>query len=81
MTDKAFEELYKNNPFLKDLGAVYEMQDRTKEECFICGSTFQAAYQSKALPCKHKFHKLCLEHWLKKSQTCPLCRKPCGPNN
>lgn len=76
MTDKAFEELYKNNQFLKDLGAVYEMQDRTKEECFICSQNFQASYQSRTLQCKHKFHRVCLEQWLNKNKSCPLCRTP-----
>lgn len=24
--------------------------------------------------CKHKHHAVCLEHWLARNQTCPLCR-------
>ena len=26
------------------------------------------------LPCEHKFHAMCLEPWLRRQSTCPLCR-------
>jgi hypothetical protein len=25
--------------------------------------------------CNHHFHENCLEQWLRKSRTCPMCRK------
>lgn len=28
------------------------------------------------LDCKHKFHTDCIEEWIKKSNTCPICRAP-----
>jgi len=27
-------------------------------------------------PCKHSFHKFCIEPWLEQKKTCPTCRKP-----
>ena len=29
--------------------------------------------------CKHYFHKMCFETWLKKSRVCPYCRHICSP--
>ena len=41
------------------------------ESCIIC-------YDKKnnwELPCKHKFHKECLQEWFKLKNECPLCRE------
>ena len=27
--------------------------------------------------CGHAFHEDCLDQWLEKSETCPICRRPC----
>ncbi|CAO1940218.1 unnamed protein product [Urochloa humidicola] len=28
------------------------------------------------MPCKHYFHTACVDEWLRKSATCPICRAP-----
>ncbi|CAM0149569.1 unnamed protein product [Urochloa decumbens] len=28
------------------------------------------------MPCKHCFHAACVDQWLRKSATCPICRAP-----
>ncbi|KAJ4964963.1 hypothetical protein NE237_016812 [Protea cynaroides] len=53
------------------------------QECPICleeaeeaeGEAETEAISWQLVPeCNHEFHELCLNRWLKLSQTCPLCR-------
>lgn len=48
--------------------------NRPAPECCICTDKFDANKRIKRTPCQHVFHKECLEDWLKRSKTCPLCR-------
>ncbi|KAF3445628.1 hypothetical protein FNV43_RR10804 [Rhamnella rubrinervis] len=44
-------------------------------DCAVCLSKFEPHDQLRLLPvCCHAFHALCVDTWLKSSQTCPLCR-------
>jgi len=45
-----------------------------KETCAIC---FEELGQNeiRILPCIHKFHKNCVDGWVKDKNTCPMCRK------
>lgn len=53
-----------NNPF--------EQQDNL---CSICLDEDEIALQEMyKTSCGHKFHKSCIESWLKKQRTCPACR-------
>ncbi|XP_062558868.1 uncharacterized protein LOC134223694 [Armigeres subalbatus] len=46
----------------------------TRNECPICLD--QLDYNVKALECAHSFHHGCIDQWLQRKQTCPLCRLP-----
>jgi hypothetical protein len=46
----------------------------TEKECSICIDTIRIDECIKDLPCKHDFHTSCLNVWLDKQNTCPLCR-------
>ncbi|KAG2713068.1 hypothetical protein I3760_04G157100 [Carya illinoinensis] len=49
----------------------------TKEglECSVCLSKFEDAEILRLLPkCKHAFHVECIDNWLVKHSSCPLCR-------
>ena len=41
------------------------------EECSICLDVIEKNYRE--LRCKHKYHKACIEKWLERSTSCPLC--------
>ena len=47
------------------------------EECAIC---FEAlSNDDYVLKCKHRFHKRCLNKWLLRQTTCPMCRERLTP--
>lgn len=44
-------------------------------ECAVCLSKFEDIEVLRLLPkCKHAFHIGCIDHWLEKHSSCPLCR-------
>lgn len=44
-------------------------------ECCVCLSGFEANQEVSELPCKHFFHRGCLDKWFDNNHTtCPLCR-------
>jgi RING/U-box domain-containing protein len=44
-------------------------------ECCVCLSGFEANQEVSELPCKHFFHRGCLDKWFDNKHTsCPLCR-------
>ncbi|KAL7670467.1 hypothetical protein ACOME3_005402 [Neoechinorhynchus agilis] len=44
-------------------------------DCAICMDKFTLAEVVCRLPCRHIFHKDCIDKWLKIHGTCPVCRK------
>ncbi|XP_027905707.1 probable E3 ubiquitin-protein ligase XERICO [Vigna unguiculata] len=44
-------------------------------ECCVCLCRFEGNEEVSELPCKHYFHRGCLEKWFhNKHSSCPLCR-------
>ncbi|CAO1940219.1 unnamed protein product [Urochloa humidicola] len=45
--------------------------------CSVCLAELEDGEALKMLmPCMHYFHTACLDEWLRKSATCPICRAP-----
>ncbi|KAI3443741.1 hypothetical protein Pfo_000406 [Paulownia fortunei] len=45
-------------------------------ECSVCLAKFEDVEILRLLPkCKHAFHINCIDQWLEKHSTCPLCRR------
>eukprot|EP00096_Caligus_rogercresseyi_P001086 TRINITY_DN11697_c0_g1_i1.p1 TRINITY_DN11697_c0_g1~~TRINITY_DN11697_c0_g1_i1.p1 ORF type:complete len:365 (+),score=76.38 TRINITY_DN11697_c0_g1_i1:264-1358(+) len=45
-----------------------------QETCAVCIETFKAADVVRILPCRHRFHKTCIDTWLLQKRTCPMCK-------
>ncbi|OQS02139.1 WD domain-containing protein [Thraustotheca clavata] len=43
-------------------------------ECPVCLLGFNETCAYVELPCSHVFHRVCVEQWVCKSPTCPVCR-------
>ena len=54
---------------------IQKYESRKETECAICLNDFLGPDIIKAFyKCEHIFHKVCLLDWLKKSDSCPLCK-------
>lgn len=53
----------------------YHMQEEKeeKEECIICLDEVEKEWRE--LECHHRYHKKCIEDWIKVKAKCPLCMK------
>lgn len=44
----------------------------------VCAICLESLTHPRTLPCRHSFHARCVESWLRRSSTCPLCRERVG---
>ncbi|KAJ2891359.1 hypothetical protein IWW38_003653 [Coemansia aciculifera] len=47
-------------------------------DCGICMEEYVPEEYAVELPCKHLYHKECIDHWLGMNGTCPICRATVG---
>uniref|UniRef100_A0A0N5A9D5 RING-type domain-containing protein n=1 Tax=Syphacia muris TaxID=451379 RepID=A0A0N5A9D5_9BILA len=43
-------------------------------DCPVCIDPYQTGDIIRSLPCKHVFHKTCVDLWLLEHRTCPMCK-------
>ena len=57
------------------INALPLMEEGAELDCAICRETATAgAEKCVKLPCDHGFHFDCIEPWLKRVSSCPICR-------
>ena len=52
-----------------------------QDTCGICLEEMRITEVLYRAPCRHKFHKKCLEQWLHEDNRCPLCNGQVQPNS
>lgn len=54
----------------------YEKQETSESmQCMICLIAFEEGEDVKQLPrCHHLYHPMCIDQWLSRNYTCPICR-------
>ena len=60
--------------------ATAEDVERVGRTCIICRDDMAAGESLKKLACGHVFHLSCLQSWLERQQTCPICRGEIFPS-
>ncbi|KAG0356791.1 E3 ubiquitin-protein ligase znrf3 [Podila minutissima] len=53
---------------------VDDVLDQTATSCVICLCEYEPDELLRQMPCRHLFHKDCVDEWLKLKRTCPLCK-------
>nr|XP_019824995.1 PREDICTED: E3 ubiquitin-protein ligase RNF149 [Bos indicus] len=48
--------------------------DVDAESCAVCIENFKGRDVIRILPCKHIFHRICIDPWLLDHRTCPMCK-------
>lgn len=51
------------------------LESRVIQDCSICLETFTDGDELIRLPCRHKFHSVCLDPWIRCCGDCPYCRR------
>ncbi|CAA0202578.1 unnamed protein product [Arabidopsis thaliana] len=53
---------------------IGEDKEKNGGSCAICLDEWSKGDVAAEMPCKHKFHSKCVEEWLGRHATCPMCR-------
>ncbi|XP_059820418.1 E3 ubiquitin-protein ligase RNF149-like isoform X2 [Hypanus sabinus] len=48
--------------------------DLDVEGCAVCIEVYRSRDVVRILPCKHVFHRMCIDPWLLEHRTCPMCK-------
>jgi len=59
---------------LKTVRSGDEHQDPGFDLCAICIEGYRSSDIARILPCKHVFHKHCIDPWLIEQRNCPICK-------
>jgi hypothetical protein len=70
--DPAVIASYPKAPFSRAAAAA---AGSTETACSICLCEYRDGEMQRVMPeCRHRFHLMCLDAWLRRSASCPVCR-------
>ena len=65
----------KKGPTLPTFYGACGCDDDSAPQCYICLEEFRGGEEIRELPCRHAFHRKCVDKWLlRSSRRCPTCR-------
>ena len=71
-----FENCQQINDLLGKPMYIKKDDELIDTDCNICMDHFVYRQYKRTLPkCNHTFHKKCIDSWLKKNSSCPVCRQ------
>ncbi|PKU66324.1 uncharacterized protein LOC110096034 isoform X2 [Dendrobium catenatum] len=59
---------------INNLPLILIQNNNVKEACAVCLEIPAVGETMRYLPCLHKFHKMCIDTWLKIKPACPVCK-------
>lgn len=54
--------------------SIYLRGTNKVERCSICYESLRSFQIVRTIVCQHHFHQKCIDKWLEKHKTCPVCR-------
>ena len=66
-------EVYTFQKLLEQLNLKEEEDEDMK--CAICFDEYKEEHLLRKMPCDHFFHKDCIDQWMEKMATCPICNQ------
>ena len=58
-------------------GVVDDHLEYGQDTCSICLDGYECENRVRVLRCNHVFHTGCIDNWLRRRPTCPMCQKVC----
>uniref|UniRef100_A0A914EGN6 RING-type E3 ubiquitin transferase n=1 Tax=Acrobeloides nanus TaxID=290746 RepID=A0A914EGN6_9BILA len=62
------------------MAEVTEKQVENGSQCTTCMEEFKPNESVAVLDCQHIFHRPCIDPWLERHNTCPICRQEVDPS-
>ncbi|MCD7454524.1 hypothetical protein HAX54_025145 [Datura stramonium] len=76
---KEFRSLPAVRSTMQFLQRVHLPENELTDVCSICMERYLPGSEAYSMPCSHSFHFGCIETWLLKSPSCPMCRYKLPP--
>lgn len=76
ITYKVSQKVKTKRNKMRSLGKYKKIKkDEVNKTCSICLDKFECGKYKRKMPnCTHEFHKKCIDRWLYKNFSCPICR-------
>ncbi|KAK4368044.1 hypothetical protein RND71_011836 [Anisodus tanguticus] len=76
---REFRSLSAIRSTMQFLQRVYPPENELTDVCSICMERYLPGSKAYSMPCSHSFHFGCIETWLLRNPSCPMCRYKLPP--